>query len=287
MNLQLQHIPVLILLLTAPCLPARAQLNLPQPSPEGKIIQRVGFTDITVSYSRPSAKGRQIFGGVVPFGTLWRTGASDATTIGFNQPVRIAGQIIPAGKYSLFTITNASEWTIILNKDTTLHGTSDYQDSLDVVRFKVKPGKAPRFQETFTIEVADIVKDAATLFLIWENTEASFPIVTSADQQVLDEINRKMQVDKDVRPGLYYQSALYYYDNDKDLKQAQAWIDRAVGKEADFRYLHLQAKIRAKLRDYAGAIASAQQSAKLAQEQKFTDYVKLNEQLIAQWRKQR
>jgi tetratricopeptide (TPR) repeat protein len=262
---------------------AFAQLNMPDPSPDALVKQRVGFTDVTITYARPGVKGRKVFGGIVSYNELWRTGASDATSISFTDAVTIAGNKIEAGKYSLFSIPGEDEWTLILNRDTTLHGSSGYDEKLDVFRFKAKPETALRFYESFTIEINDIVKNNAQVYLIWENTQVKFPILSHADDQVMAEIHERINVKKEEKPGLYYQSALYYYNNDKDPNQALKWAKQAVKMREDFAYLQLQAKLEAATKDYKAAIASAKKSSELAQKNKMTDYVKANDELIREW----
>ena len=262
-----------------------AQLNLPNASPDGELKQEVGFTDVAVKYSRPGAKGRTIFGGLVPFGELWRTGAHDATTIRLSDTVKLNGHLVPAGTYSFFTIPNPKEWTIILNKDTAMHGTSEYKQENDLIRFTATAENSSRFYETFTIEINDIIKDAASLYLIWENTQVKLAITTKADEVVIAEINNRINVKKEDRASLFYQSALYYFNNGKDLKQAYEWIQVANKKGQDAVHLQLRAKIEAALGNYDAAIKSARTSLDLARTKKLDQVVASNEKLIQEWTK--
>ena len=260
-----------------------AQLNLPNASPDGELNQEVGFTDVAVKYSRPGAKGRTIFGGLVPFGELWRTGAHDATTIRLSDTVKLNGHLVPAGTYSFFTIPNPKEWTIILNKDTAMHGTSEYKQENDLIRFTATAENSSRFYETFTIEINDIIKDAASLYLIWENTQVKLAITTNADEVVIAEINNRINVKKEDRASLFYQSALYYFNNGKDLRQAYEWIQVANKKGQDAVHLQLRAKIEAALGNYDAAIKSARTSSDLARTKKLDQVVASNEKLIQEW----
>ena len=262
-----------------------AQLNLPNASPDGELNQEVGFTDVAVKYSRPGAKGRTIFGGLVPFGELWRTGAHDATTIRLSDTVKLNGHLVPAGTYSFFTIPNPKEWTIILNKDTAMHGTSEYKQENDLIRFTATAENSSRFYETFTIEINDIIKDAASLYLIWENTQVKLAITTNADEVVIAEINNRINVKKEDRASLFYQSALYYFNNGKDLRQAYEWIQVANKKGQDAVHLQLRAKIEAALGNYDAAIKSARTSSDLARTKKLDQVVASNEKLIQEWTK--
>ena len=260
-----------------------AQLNLPSASPDGHFKQEVGFTEIEVKYSRPGAKERKIFGALVPFGEIWRTGAHDATTIRFSDTVQVNGNLVPAGTYSLFTIPDENEWTVILNKTTEMHGTSDYKQENDLIRFSATPGKSARFYETFTIEINDIMKDAASLYLLWENTAVKISIETNSDQKVLTEINDRINVKKEDRPSLYYQASMYYFNNNNDLTQALSWIQTANSKTQDAMYLQLQAKIEAALGNYSNAVKTINASMELAKTKKLDQVIAANEKLIQQW----
>ncbi|NID13565.1 DUF2911 domain-containing protein [Fibrivirga algicola] len=265
--------------------PALAQLSLPEPSPSATVKQKVGFTDLTIAYARPAVKGRTIFGGLVPYGKIWRTGASDATILTITDPLTVGGKPLPAGSYSLFTIPNRGEWTIILNKHIGGHGLDGYDEKNDVMRFSVKTDSSARFYESFTIEVQDVVRNQATIFLTWANTSVHFPIVSNADERITAEIMNRITVKKEDKPGLYYQAALYYFDQEKDTKQALTWVTKAVELKPAFNYLHLKAKLLARAGDYKGAIAAARKSAEVAGQEKFTEYVTLNNRLIAEWEK--
>lgn len=261
----------------------KAQLNLPPASPDATFKQQIGFGEVEVKYSRPSARGRAVFGGLVPFGELWRTGAHDATTIKFSETVKLNGNDIPAGTYSFFTIPNQNEWTIVINKAAEMHGTSDYTQEQDLVRFTAKPGKSARYYETFTIEVNDITQEEAGLFLLWENTQVKLTIKMNVDEKVMAEINHRINVKKEDRASLFYQSSAYYFNNNKDLKQAYAWVQIANSKAQDAAYLQLQAKIEAARNDYASALKTLKASTDLAKTKKLDQVIAANEKLRAEW----
>ena len=258
-----------------------AQIDTPQPSPLSTVSQRVGMTDVTVTYSRPSMKGRAIYGDLVPYDALWRTGANQATKISFSDTVEVAGKKVPGGEYALFTIPGEQQWTIILNKNTEQSGTGNYQESEDAVRFQVAPIATKETYETFTVAFSDISQTSASLNILWEDTRVQFPIEDpNVDRKVMAQIDEKMANAGD-NAGLYYQAASYYYSADKDLKQAQEWIDKAVALDSTkYWMLHLQAKIHAENDDYEQAKASARKSMELAQENGNMDYVRLNEKLL-------
>ncbi len=280
----MKKLSIILFVITFISYQVSAQLNLPPASPDAELKQQVGFTTVIVKYSRPGIKGRKIFGALVPYGELWRTGASDATTIHFSDTVQVNGNLIASGTYSIFTIPNSEEWTIIINKDTAMHGASNYSKDQDLLRFTIKPEKTSRFYETFTIEVNDIVKDAASIYLLWENTQIKLNLKTNADERVLAEIKDKIIIKKQDKPSLYYQASLYYFNNNKDLPQALDWVKTANKKGDDVGYLQLQAKIEAGLGNYNSAIKTAEASSQLAKAKKLDQIVAANEKLITEWK---
>jgi len=262
-----------------------AQISMPAPSPAATVMQRVGLTDITVKYSRPSVKSRKIFGETLPYGTPWRAGANNSTTIKFEDDVTVEGNKVPKGEYALYTIPTENEWTVILNKNTKLGGnTQDYKEADDVARFKVKPTKTAIKTETLTINFTDLTPATANLEILWENTSAKFKIVTEVDSKVMAQIQEKVVAGQNVSPDLYAAAAVYYFENNKDQKLALDWIKKANEKDPKFWNMHTQAKIQAKNKDYKGAIASAEKSIALAKEAKNQDYVRMNEKVISEWK---
>jgi Protein of unknown function (DUF2911) len=268
-----------VLLFTASA--AQAQLNTPAASPKSTVQQRVGLTDVTLTYSRPSAKGRAIFGELVPFGKRWRTGANQTTSIKFSDDVMVEGKKIPAGEYGIYTIPNKTEWLVVFNKNLKQGANVDgFKDDEDVARVSIKPYKLASKVETFTINFADMTPATANVDMQWELTGAKFKISADVEPKVMAQIDEK--VVKNVTPAAndLAAAALYYYDNGKDLSQALTWIQKANEKEPKFWNVHTEAKIKLKLKDYKGATASAEQSRALALEAKNVDYVKLNEALM-------
>lgn len=260
---------------------AKAQITTPQPSPKSTVMQRVGLTDVTITYSRPSAKGRAVFGTLVPFGKRWRTGANATTMIKFSDDVTVEGKKVPAGEYGLYTIPNKAEWTVVLNKNTKQGANVDgFKDDEDVARFTVKSYKLPAKVETFTIGFTDLTPATAAVDMQWETTGAKFKVMSDVEPKVMAQIDEKVVKNANPTPGDLAAAAVYYFDNDKDLKQALAWMQKANEKDPKFWNVHTEAKIRMKMQDYAGARTAAEQSKKLALEAKNTDYVTMNEMLI-------
>ncbi|WP_400191853.1 DUF2911 domain-containing protein [Hymenobacter sp. B81] len=274
------------LLFSAPA--AQAQLSTPQPSPRSTVTQRVGLTDVTITYSRPSAKNRAVFGDktLVQWGKRWRTGANNATTIKFSDDVTVEGKKVPAGEYAIYTIPNKTEWTVVFNKNTKLGGDTDgYKDDQDVARFSVKPYKLGNKVETFTIGFSDLTPATANVDMMWELTGAKFKVAGEVDTKVMAQIDEKVVKNTSPNANDMAAAAVYYYDNNKDLKQALEWIQKANATEPRFWNVHTEAKIKLKLKDYKGATASAEQSRKLALDAKNADYVKMNDDLIAEAKK--
>ncbi len=255
-----------------------SQIKTPASSPTQTIKQDFGLSDIELTYSRPGIKGRKIFGDLVPFGQMWRTGANGATRIKFGEDVVIGGQELKAGEYALYTIPNQAEWEIILNKGVDNGGLAGYKAVDDVARFKVNPTSIPTPVETFTMGFGEVKPASTELQLKWENTSVTIPITTDLDSKVMAQINDLMN--KDNKP--YYQSALYYAENGKDLKQAITWFDKAIEQNPKgFWIYHQKANALVKMGKKDEAKIAAQKSMDVAREEKNDDYVRLNEKLIA------
>jgi len=267
------------LVFTCGLLAQTPKVDFPAPSPACTLKQHVGLTDIEIVYSRPGVKGRPIFGGLVPYGQVWRTGANNATKITFSTPVKLNGAEIPAGTYALFTIPGETEWTIIINKGATQWGAFQYNETNDLVRVKATPLKLAEPVETFTIEINDIRDESATLNLTWEKTRVPVKLEVELVSKLVPQIEAVMSAAEGRKP--YYQAALFYYDHGQDLQKASKWVDAAIAEREAYYIVNLKARILAKLGDKEGAIAAAKRSTELAIKAKDTGYVKLNEDLIS------
>jgi hypothetical protein len=258
---------------------ADAQLKTPAPSPSQTVKQDFGLSSIELSYSRPGMKGRKIYGDLVPFGKVWRTGANQATIINFGEEVNIGGKKIPAGKYGLLTIPDKNSWTVIITKQLDVTSPAGYKQDMDVVRVEAKPMKVDNNIETFTIQFANVKPTSVDLQLLWENTAVSIPITADVETKVMAQIDNLMN--KDNRP--YFGAAMYYMDNGKDLNQALVWFDKAVELNPKAFWIHHQrANALAKLGKKEEAKTAAKKSMELAKEAQNDDYVKLNEKLLAE-----
>jgi hypothetical protein len=253
-------------------------LRTPQPSPPQTIRQDFGIGTIELSYSRPGVKGRKVFGDLVPFNKVWRTGANQATTLTFSDTVTIGGTRIAPGKYGLLTIPNKDQWTMIITRQTDVTSPAAYKEENDVVRVNVKPMPLKDPVETFTMQFANVKPSTAELNIMWEATAVSLPISTDVDSRVMAQIKSIMAADS--RP--FFPAGLYYLDNGKDLNQAIAWFDKAIEQNPDAYWAyHQKANALAKLGKKEEARATAQKSMQIAKEQKNDDYVQLNEKLLA------
>lgn len=256
------------------------QLTTPQPSPLQTVKQAFGVGSIELSYSRPSLKGRVAFGELEPFDKVWRTGANGATTITFSEDVTIGEKLVKAGKYGFLSIPGAENFTLIITKDVNVNSRTLYKQENDVVRVTVPVKKLADKVETFTIQFGNITNSTIHLEMMWDNTFVALPISTNTDAKVMAQIDNVFN--KDTKP--YFAAAQYYYENGKDLKQAQQWIDGALANKANekayWMYL-LKARIHAKLGDKVGARAMCDKTITLATEAQNDGYVKMATDLKA------
>jgi len=255
------------------------QLKIPAPSPLQTVKQNFALGDVTIEYSRPGVKGRVIFGDVVPFGKIWRTGANATTKVAFSDDVKLEGNDVKAGTYGLYTLPNKDSWDIMLYKDLTLGGdVAEYKQENEVLRFKVKPTVLSNKVESFTMNLADITATSANIELLWENTRVAINLTADIDAKVMKNIETTLG--KDTRP--YFQAASYYFDNNKDLKQASAWVDKALEQNPKAYYMMLlKAKIAYKQGDKVNGKASAEKTIVMATEGKNDDYVVMAKKLLA------
>jgi hypothetical protein len=255
-------------------------IKTPPPSPPQYVKQDFGLSSIELSYSRPGMKGRKIFGDLVPFGKVWRTGANQATTLTFGDTVTIGGTKIPAGKYGLLSIPGADEWTLIITHQLDVTNPAAYKQDQDIVRVQAKTFQLPFPMENFSILFANVTPSSCDLQLIWENTVVALPVTTDIDTRVMAQIDNTMN--KDNHP--YFNAALYYLDNGKDLGKALEWFDKAIaqnGTSNSFFIVYQKARCLAKMGRKAEAKTTAQKGIDLAKQANNSDYVALNEKLIA------
>ena len=267
----------LLLSITACSVSFAQTLVTPQPSTTQTIKQNFGLSSIELSYSRPNAKERVIFGELVPFGKVWRTGANQASTLTFGDDVTIGNKKIAAGKYGLLSIPNKNNWILIITKQLDVTSPSAYKEENDLVRVDVKPMVGANKVETFSMQFTNVKSSSCELTLQWENTTVSLPISTDVDSKVMSQIDNIMI--KDNLP--YFNAAMYYMESGKDLNKALSWFNKAVEQNPGAYYMYFQkASCLAKLGKKQEAITTATKSLALATAAKNPDYVKLNEDLL-------
>ena len=263
-----------------------AQIQTPQPSPGAKIEQTVGMTTIKVDYSRPSMRGRVVFGDLVPYGKLWRTGANMRTSISFGDDVTIEGQELKKGTYAIFSIPSEDSWDVIFYTEYNAGGAPQELDNSKVaLKVNVKTGQMTNAWESFTIAFGDFTNDSANLYIAWEKTMVRLNVGVPSDAIAMKSIETTMAGPKG---DDYFQAAVYYLSSGKDLNQAKTWIDKAVemdGENQKFWVLRQQSLIYAGLNKKKEAVAIAEKSLKLAEKYKNADYVKMNKESIAEWSK--
>ena len=260
-----------------------AQVKTPAPSTSQKITQTVGLTDVTLEYSRPSMRERIIFGGLVPYDKLWRTGANANTKITFSEDVTIGASEVKAGTYAIFTKPNAQSWEIYFYSDSSNWGTpQEWDESKVAAKVKASIYPMPMNIETFTMSFDDVANDSANLGLLWEKTYVSVNIKFNTDKMVTSSIEKVMGGPS---ANDYYAAAVYYLEADKDIEKSKTWINKAIEirEKPAFWYYRQQSLIYAKSGDKKGAIKAAKTSLELATEAGNADYVALNTKSLQVW----
>ena len=275
---------LLVLVVFAISFTTHAQIETPAPSPASKLEQKVGLTDITIEYSRPSVKGRTIFGDLEPYGGMWRTGANKNTMITFSDDVTIAGQDVKAGSYAIFTkLNSAKQWDVIFYSDTENWGTpQNWDDSKVVATAKADVMEIPFNIETMTIDINNITATGGTIDIIWEKSYVAIPFTVPTDKTVTAAIEKTM-----AGPSAndYYASAVYYLNSGKDINKAKMWIDKAMSmiEKPGFWQVRQQSLIYAAAGDKKGAIDLAKKSMAAAKEAGNQNYVKQNMDSLKEW----
>lgn len=262
--------------------PATAQVKLPPASSSQTVTQTLGIGTVTLAYFRPNANGRKVFGELVPFDQVWRTGANGIPKLTFDSNVTIGGRELAAGTYGLLTIPGTKEWTIIFTQNSEQWGAYTYKQDDDVFRFTVKPEKLGDHMETFTMAFSDVKPQSAKLNISWEKTKVSFDLTVNQDATIMASIDEAMKGEK--KP--YLQAAQYYYNNNKDIQKALEWVNAADSGPNSPPYIkYWKARVQLKAGDKQGAIATATQGVEIATQQNNPEYIKLNSQVLAEAKK--
>ncbi len=250
---------------------ADEKIEFPATSQRGLVKQRVALTDIEVDYSRPNKNDREIYGSLVPYGQVWRTGANATTTIKLSGGIKLGDKAVPAGEYGVFTMPGAEEWTIMLSKDTKATA-AEYKQENDVARVTVKPTALPMSVESFTIGIGDVKGASANLQIDWDKTRVTVPITTDDFGKLSQQLEAAAKSSTPLEPRMAYSAAVFYLENDKDLKQAEKWIDQALAKEPEAYFMNMRrAQIEQKLGNKKEATASAQKVLEILKKDKAPD----------------
>ena len=263
----------------------KLKITTPQPSPKATVEQRVGLTDVSVEYSRPGVKGRAIFGDLVPFGKTWRTGANSNTKVTFSSDVSIDGQTLNAGSYGLYTVPNENSWEVMFYSESDNSGVPrDWDDTKVVAKTSVEVYSMQMNVETFTITFDDVSGTSAVIGILWEKTYVGIKFEVPTDKLVSDTIAAVMAASPEVVD--YYNAAIYYRQQDLDIKKANEWMEKAMSltEKPAFWQLRQQSLIYAKMGDTEKAIAVAEKSLELSKAAGNEAYIKMNTQSLAEWK---
>ncbi len=262
-----------------------AQVKTPQASPKATVFQTVGLTDVEVNYSRPGARGRAVFGNLVPFGKLWRTGANENTTVSFSDDVVIDGKILKKGKYALYTIPKIESWEIIFYATTDNWGTpQEFNEANVALRTTVKEEALPKAVETFTIGINDLDSNFAFLEIYWENSSVAVKFEVPTQKTAIANIEKALA---GPTAGDYFSAAQFLFQSNGDNAKALVYVNKALdmSTEKPYWYNRLKSLIQAKQGDKTGAIETAKLSLAASELAKNQDYVKMNKESIAEWSK--
>ena len=262
-----------------------AQVKTPQSSPKATIQQSVGLTDVEIEYSRPSARGRAVFGNLIPFGKVWRTGANENTTISFSDDVVIDGKTLKKGKYSLYTVPKIESWEIIFYKTTDNWGNpEEWKEENVALRATVKPETLNKSVDTFTLGISGLDNNFAFLEISWENSYVALKFEVPTQKKATANIERALSGPASAD---YFAAAQFLFQSNGDNVKALEYINKSLelAKDKPFWYNRLKSLIQAKLGDKKGAIESAKASLAAAELAKNQDYVKMNKDSIAEWSK--
>ena len=263
---------------------AKLKITTPQPSPLGMVSQRVGLTDVSIEYSRPGVRGRTIFGDLVPFGKTWRTGANSNTKVTFSTDISIDGQTLKAGSYGLYTVPNENSWEVMFYSESDNSGVPrDWDNTKVVAKTSSEVYPMPMNVETFTITFDNVSSTSAVIGLLWEKTYVGIKFEVPTDQLVSKTIAAVMAGSPNA--GDYYNAAIYYRQQDKDIKKANEWMEKAMSltEKPAFWQLRQQSLIYAKLGDTEKAIAVAKKSLELSKEAGNEAYIKMNTKSLSEW----
>ena len=261
-----------------------SQLDHPKASPAATVTQEVGFTTISIDYSRPAARGRKIFGDLVPYGRIWRVGANESTKICVDTNVEVLGNTLPVGTYALYAFPEEDAWEIVFHKNIAHwgDGRKNYNPEEDAFRLKVKPQETEDYQENLLIAFDSISHNTATLILHWANTKISIPFVLDTHELMEQQIQERLS--QQAKPQTYYEAARYYVEQGMKYETALVYLNKAIDLGGDTYYFHrVKSLAEAELGDYKAAVKSAKKSLELAQAEGKDEFVRMNQKNIEVW----
>jgi len=261
-----------------------ADLQLPRPSQKAQVMQTVGLTDVTIIYSRPGVKGRVIWGGLVPYDKVWRTGANEATSITFSTDVKVNGQPLPAGTYSFHTIPTQGDWTLIFNKKADQWGSYSYDEKEDALRVQVK-AQPHEFTEWMEFSLPDIAVDKATVALDWEKLRVPLEIHVETIDHALTNARAAMASLAADDHQTAYRCASFAFQNNVAPDEARQWIDKSISIKETWLNLRLKADMLAKEGKTAEAIQFAEKAIAVGKTDAPADEIAKIEKQVAEWKK--
>jgi hypothetical protein len=281
----MKHRIALSLLLAAAlsAVPSHAEeMRLPQLSPAAKVVQAIGVTDVEIAYHRPGVKGRVIWGGLEPWGKVWRMGANEATTLSFTHALKIEGRDVPAGKYALFAIPGRDKWTVILNHDHGQWGAFLYKESEDVLRFDVKP-QSGSHTEWLTFNIVPDSRTSAVVEMAWEKVRIPFKVEVGVDRIVWTTVDAVLAA----KPEAYdlMQASNYALESNTRIAEAAAWIDKALAQQEEVWAYELKARLLQRQGKIDQGLESLDKAIALARKQGFGQaFVDGLEKLKKEWK---
>jgi hypothetical protein len=266
-------------------IPAAAQITTPRVSPKATVMQTIGLTEVSVNYSRPGMKGREIWGSLVPYGQVWRTGANEATIFKTSDEVTVNGSKLAAGTYSLHSIPGQNEWTIIFNKVAEQWGSYSYDEKQDALRVKATPKTTDDVHDLFTIAFPEVALDGATMTLAWGRVSVPVKIDVDTAAKTLSSIKAELAKQEDWRPS--FQAASYAFQNEVYGTEAMTWIDRSISMKRTAQNLGLKARMMAKAGNHREAIALGEEAVRIGQAATPKSDTSALEKQIAEWKAKR
>ena len=273
----------LLLAVALSAVPSRAEeIKLPQVSPGARVVQSIGITDVEISYHRPGVKGRVIWGGLEPWGKVWRMGANEATSISFTHPVKVEGRDVSAGKYALFAVPGQEKWTVVLNKDHEQWGAFRYKESEDVLRFDVKPQAGPH-TEWLAFTITPDSRTSAVVEMAWEKVRIPFKIEVDVDGIVWSKVDAVLAAAP--KPNDFMLATHYALESDTRIPEAAAWIDKALALKEHVWAWELKARVLQRQGRIDQALESLDKAIAMGRAQNLgEDFVGNLEKLRKEWK---